>query len=135
MNLLELRLKCPEVFSKLEVYVDGGFERGTDIIKAIALGATAVGIGRPFLYSLVYGQEGTEHLIQSRQSLLSFTMWLFTDDFTVLKDEIEVSMKLSGLTSLDQAGPEMLNTADIEHLIRSTQRFPALKGRQERSRL
>jgi isopentenyl diphosphate isomerase/L-lactate dehydrogenase-like FMN-dependent dehydrogenase len=67
LNLLELRLKCPEIFSKLEVYVDGGFERGTDIIKAIALGATAVGVGRPFLYSLVYGQEGVEHLIQSEQ--------------------------------------------------------------------
>jgi len=69
LNLLELRLKCPEIFSKLEVYVDGGFERGTDIIKAIALGATAVGVGRPFLYSLVYGQEGTEHLIQGEQNL------------------------------------------------------------------
>ena len=49
MNLLELRRKCPEAFSKMEVYVDGGFERGTDIFKAIALGATAVGLGRPYL--------------------------------------------------------------------------------------
>jgi L-lactate dehydrogenase (cytochrome) len=66
LNLLELRMTAPEVFSQLEVYVDGGFERGTDIIKAIALGATAVGIGRPYLYSLVYGQEGAEHLTQSK---------------------------------------------------------------------
>lgn len=58
-------MRCPEIFTKLEVYVDGGFERGTDILKAIALGATAVGIGRPYLYSLVYGQEGAEHLTQS----------------------------------------------------------------------
>lgn len=64
--LLELRKVCPEVFSSLEVYVDGGFERGSDILKAIALGATAVGIGRPYLYSLVYGQEGAEHLTQSK---------------------------------------------------------------------
>lgn len=70
LNLLQLRLKCPEIFSKLEVYVDGGFERGTDILKAVALGATAVGIGRPFLYSLVYGQQGAEHLIQSRCKFL-----------------------------------------------------------------
>ena len=49
LNLLELRRKCPEAFSRMEVYVDGGFERGTDIIKAIALGATAVGVGRPYL--------------------------------------------------------------------------------------
>lgn len=50
----------------MEVYLDGGFERGTDILKAIALGATAVGIGRPFLYSLAYGEEGATHLIQSK---------------------------------------------------------------------
>lgn len=135
MNLIELRLKCPEIFSKLEVYVDGGFERGSDIIKAIALGATAVGIGRPFLYSLVYGQEGAEHLMQSKQSIHKAILWFITNNIAVLKDEIEVSMKLSGLTSLDQASPEMLNTADVDHLIRPSQRFPALKGHQERSRL
>lgn len=66
--LLELRKQCPGVFEKLEVYVDGGFERGSDILKALALGAKAVGIGRPFLYSLLYGQEGVEHLIQSKSS-------------------------------------------------------------------
>lgn len=65
LNLLALRMRYPEIFTKLEVYVDGGFERGTDILKALALGATAVGIGRPYLYSLVYGQEGAEHLTQS----------------------------------------------------------------------
>lgn len=37
---------------KLEVYVDGGIRRGTDVFKALALGATAVGIGRPTLYGL-----------------------------------------------------------------------------------
>lgn len=67
--LLELRRQCPEVFDKLEVYVDGGFERGSDILKALALGVTAVGIGRPFLYSLVHGTEGVEHLSQSQFSL------------------------------------------------------------------
>ncbi|KAM0273622.1 hypothetical protein ACHAQH_008216 [Verticillium albo-atrum] len=64
--LLELRKRCPEVFERLEVYIDGGFERGSDILKAIALGETAVGIGRPTLYSLVYGQEGVENLMQSK---------------------------------------------------------------------
>lgn len=63
---MELHKHSPEVFETMEVYVDGGFERGTDILKAIALGATAVGIGRPFLYSLAYGEEGASHLIQSR---------------------------------------------------------------------
>ncbi|KAK9413904.1 hypothetical protein SUNI508_11480 [Seiridium unicorne] len=110
LNLIELRMKAPEVFSKLEVYVDGGFERGSDILKAIALGATAVGIGRPFLYSLVYGQE-------------------------VLKDEIEVSMRLCGLTDLDQATPDMLNTSDVDYLVRTEKRFPPLSPRIERAKL
>lgn len=64
--LLELRKQCPEVFGKLEIYIDGGFERGSDILKAICLGATAVGVGRPFLYALVYGQDGVEQLSQSK---------------------------------------------------------------------
>jgi L-lactate dehydrogenase (cytochrome) len=64
--LLELRKNCPQVFNQLEVYIDGGFERGSDILKAIALGATAVGIGRPFLYSLIHGQDGAEHLCNSK---------------------------------------------------------------------
>jgi len=65
-TLLEIHKQCPEVLEKLEVYVDGGISRGADILKALALGATAVGIGRPYLYSLVYGQEGVEHLTQSK---------------------------------------------------------------------
>lgn len=63
--LLEVRKQFPEAFDRLQIFIDGGFERGSDILKAIALGATAVGIGRPFLYSLVYGQRGVEHLSQS----------------------------------------------------------------------
>lgn len=47
LTLLEPHKSCPEVFEKLEVYVDGGFTRGTDILKAIALGATTIDIGRP----------------------------------------------------------------------------------------
>ncbi|EMR64703.1 putative cytochrome b2 protein [Eutypa lata UCREL1] len=117
LNLLELRQKCPEVFSTMEVYVDGGFERGTDIIKAIALGATAVGVGRPYLYSLVFGQAGAEHLT------------------SILKDEVEVTMRLCGITSLDQANPELINTSDIDHLIRANQRFPPISPRSIRSKL
>jgi L-lactate dehydrogenase (cytochrome) len=54
------------VLDQLEIYVDGGISRGADILKALALGATAVGIGRPYLYSLTYSQEGVEHLTQSK---------------------------------------------------------------------
>jgi len=70
--LLELQKNCPEIFDRMEVFVDGGIRRGTDILKALCLGATAVGIGRSFLYSLNYGQEGVEHLIDSELCLPSF---------------------------------------------------------------
>lgn len=49
---------------KFQLFVDGGVRRATDVLKAVALGATAVGIGRPFLYSYsAYGPEGTDHLL------------------------------------------------------------------------
>lgn len=64
--LLEMHKNCPEIFDQMEVYVDGGFRRGSDILKALCLGAKAVGIGRTFLYALHYGTEGAEHLVQSK---------------------------------------------------------------------
>jgi L-lactate dehydrogenase (cytochrome) len=63
--LLEMHRCCPEIFDKMEVYVDGGFRRGADILKALCLGAKAVGIGRTFLYALNYGTEGVAHLVES----------------------------------------------------------------------
>lgn len=65
ITLLELQKRCPEIFDKMEIYVDSGIRRGTDILKAICLGATAVGIGRAMLFATNYGQEGAEHLIDS----------------------------------------------------------------------
>lgn len=62
---MELNKHFPAVFEKLEVYIDGGIMRGSDIVKAICLGATAVSIGRGFLYALAYGEEGVEHYIES----------------------------------------------------------------------
>lgn len=63
--LLELQKNCPQVFDKMEVYIDGGITRGTDIFKALCLGARAVGIGRGFLFALNYGKEGVEQFINS----------------------------------------------------------------------
>ncbi|OGM41640.1 long-chain-fatty-acid-CoA ligase [Aspergillus bombycis] len=97
--LMEIRQCCPQVFEHLEVFVDGGIRRGTDIFKAICLGAKAVGMGRQFLYSLTYGQEGVERLIE------------------IMKDELETTMKLLGITDLSQAHPGLLNTLDVDHLI------------------
>ena len=66
MVLIECQRVCPEIFEKIEVYVDSGIRRGTDLVKCLCLGATAVGMGRSFLYALNYGQEGIEHLIGSK---------------------------------------------------------------------
>lgn len=50
--LLELQRCCPEVFETMEVYVDGGVMRGSDVFKALCLGARAVGVGRGVLYGM-----------------------------------------------------------------------------------
>ena len=64
-TLLEIRRFCPEVLDRCEVIVDGGIRRSTDILKALCLGAKAVGLGRPFMYALsAYGTEGVVKLIQ-----------------------------------------------------------------------
>lgn len=63
--------------SRFEVYVDGGIRRSSDIFKALALGATAVGIGRPVLYSLAsYGQPGVERMCSLFKEELTMVMRL-----------------------------------------------------------
>jgi isopentenyl diphosphate isomerase/L-lactate dehydrogenase-like FMN-dependent dehydrogenase len=70
-TLLEIRKYCPEVLDKLPVLVDGGVKRGTDVVKALALGARAVGVGRAALFGLaVSGQEGVERMLESELLLL-----------------------------------------------------------------
>jgi len=65
-TLLEIRKYCPEVFSKIEILVDGGIKRGTDVVKALCLGARGVGIGRAALWGLgAGGPEGVERTLES----------------------------------------------------------------------
>ena len=69
-TLLEIRKYCPEVFGKIELWVDGGIKRGTDVVKALCLGATGVGLGRPALFGLgAGGQAGVERVFESQYSL------------------------------------------------------------------
>ncbi|EGP90919.1 unnamed protein product [Zymoseptoria tritici ST99CH_3D1] len=109
--LLELHKQCPEIFDQMEVYVDGGFRRGGDILKALCLGAKAVGMGRPFLFALNYGTEGAEHLVE------------------ILKDEMESAMKLLGIKDLSEVHPGLVNTSDVDHLVPSTSEHPYAKWR------
>jgi isopentenyl diphosphate isomerase/L-lactate dehydrogenase-like FMN-dependent dehydrogenase len=64
-----------EVRGRIPVFVDGGFRRGTDVFKALALGAKAVGIGRPFLWGLgAFGEAGVSRVIEIMQGELKLVM-------------------------------------------------------------
>ena len=83
-------IEClPEVIEgaagKIPVLVDGGIRRGTDIFKALALGATAVGIGRPEAWGLAaFGQPGVEAVLE------------------MLRRELRAIMRQAGTTSVDK---------------------------------
>ncbi len=63
------------VHGRIPVLVDGGFRRGSDVFKALALGATAVGIGRPYLWGLgAFGQSGVERVLDIFHAELMLTM-------------------------------------------------------------
>ncbi|KAL6246963.1 hypothetical protein RBB50_006270 [Rhinocladiella similis] len=99
-TLLEIRKFCPSIIGKLQIYVDGGVRRGSDVLKALCLGATAVGLGRPFVYALgAYGRKGVERAIE------------------LLSDEIETTMRLLGVNKLSDLSPSYVNTKELEHYI------------------
>ncbi|KAL8996612.1 MAG: hypothetical protein Q9169_003894 [Polycauliona sp. 2 TL-2023] len=82
--------------NRIEIYVDGGVRRATDIIKALCLGATGVGIGRPFLYAMsAYGLPGVDRAMQ------------------LLKDEMEMNMRLIGCSKVDQLNPTLVDTRGL----------------------
>lgn len=112
MTLLEIRTYCPEVIGKLEIFLDGGLRDGNDVLKALCLGATAVGVGRPFLYALAaYGTKGVERCIDGKIILRCNSA--IADTFTVLAEELQTGMRLLGITSLDQCRPEMVNASRL----------------------
>ncbi len=79
------------VAGRCEVYMDGGIRRGTDALKALALGARAVLVGRPVLWGLaVNGAEGVRHVLE------------------ILRKELEVSMTLAGCPDLTSITPELV---------------------------
>lgn len=75
----------------LPLLVDGGIRRGTDVLKALALGARAVLVGRPIVFALaVAGPQGVAHALR------------------LLRDELEIAMALSGVATLDAVPRELL---------------------------
>lgn len=109
------------MFNRAEFYIDGGIRRGTDVVKALCLGAKAVGMGRPFLYALAFGEAGVDKAIEGKFCLSTHDMTGFLTGRIflglVLRDEIETTMRLLGVTSIEQLGPHLLNTKALDHLL------------------
>ncbi|EGV63902.1 hypothetical protein CANTEDRAFT_97923 [Yamadazyma tenuis ATCC 10573] len=78
---------------KIEVFIDGGVRRGSDVLKALCLGAKGVGLGRSFLYAnSSYGENGVIKACK------------------LLKDEISRDMKLLGVTKVSELTPDLIHT-------------------------
>ena len=79
---------------RVPIVLDSGVRGGADAFKALALGATAVGIGRPYAYALgIAGEAGVRELLQN------------------LKADFDLTLGLSGCRSVDEVGPEALASA------------------------
>ncbi|XP_038051626.1 hydroxyacid oxidase 1-like [Patiria miniata] len=79
--------------SNVEVYLDGGVRKGTDVLKALALGARAVFVGRPAIWGLAFdGEKGVEKVLG------------------ILKEEFSRAMALCGCSSLSDITPDLIVT-------------------------
>ena len=79
---------------KMPVFIDGGFRRGTDVVKALALGATAVGVGRPYLWGLgAFGEEGVTRVLE------------------IMRTETRVAMQQCGVRSISELNPKFVRRA------------------------
>jgi 4-hydroxymandelate oxidase len=82
------------VKGRIPVIVDSGFRRGTDALKALAMGAQAVGVGRPYLWGLgAFGQEGVERVLD------------------IVHTETRVAMQQCGVRSIKELNPSFVRRA------------------------
>jgi len=84
---------APAVDGRATLLMDSGIRRGTDILKALALGADAIMVGRPYLWGLgSFGQAGVERALQ------------------ILRDELKIAMEFAGTRSIEEIGPDSIGT-------------------------
>ncbi|NXA41312.1 HAOX1 oxidase, partial [Eudromia elegans] len=84
------------VGGKVEVFLDGGVRKGTDVLKALALGARAVFIGRPLIWGLAYqGKEGAKEVLH------------------MLKEEFRLAMALTGCRSVEEIDRTLIRRDQI----------------------
>jgi 4-hydroxymandelate oxidase len=82
------------VNGQIPVFIDGGFRRGTDVVKALALGAKAVGVGRPYLWGLgAFGEEGVERVLE------------------IMRTETRVAMQQCGVKAISELNPNFVRRA------------------------
>lgn len=82
---------------KIEIYIDGGIRRGSDVIKALCLGAKGVGLGRPFIFAMAgYGQQGVERV------------------FEILQKEMINNMKLLGVDDIKKLNASYVDTSNLK---------------------
>ena len=85
--------------ANVEVYLDGGIRQGTDVIKALALGAKMVCIGRPVLWGLALnGQQGVELTLE------------------ILRKELDLAMALAGCTDSNNIDGKLVKTLSYSNL-------------------
>lgn len=97
--LVETRqmLKDENLEDQIEIYLDGGVRRGSDVIKALCLGAKEVGLGRPFLYAMAgYGEEGVTHLLD------------------ILNEEIKNNMRLLGVSKIEELNESFIDQKTLK---------------------
>jgi isopentenyl diphosphate isomerase/L-lactate dehydrogenase-like FMN-dependent dehydrogenase len=85
---------APAVNGRTTLLMDSGIRRGTDILKALALGADAIMVGRPYLWGLgSFGQAGVERALQ------------------ILRDELVIAMEFAGTRNINEIGPDAIGRA------------------------
>jgi isopentenyl diphosphate isomerase/L-lactate dehydrogenase-like FMN-dependent dehydrogenase len=105
-NSLRSTIDClPEVVAgvkgRVPVFIDSGVRRGSDIFKALALGADAVGIGRPYVWGLgAFGQQGVDKTIE------------------LLLDELRMVMRQTRTMTIDQIGSQFVMPAQTPIMMR-----------------
>src|SRR5690606_17485474 len=79
------------VAGRTEIYIDGGIRSGQDVLRALSLGANAAFVGRAYMYGLgAAGQAGVARCLE------------------ILRQELESTMALCGLTDISDVGPDVI---------------------------
>ncbi|SCU79157.1 LANO_0A05270g1_1 [Lachancea nothofagi CBS 11611] len=90
-------LKEKGLEDKIEIYLDGGVRRGSDVVKALCMGAKGVGLGRPFLYAMAgYGEPGITHLLE------------------ILEGEIKNNMRLLGVERISDLNESLVDVNSLK---------------------